>query len=67
MTLARRLSALEAKTPAKGARYAVIWSGGDAASDGADNVIRVAWVRADGSAIFALPHNGRDPLPGETR
>jgi hypothetical protein len=67
MTLARRLTALEARGPMRAPRYAVLWGDDDAASDCADNVIRVVWVRPDGSAIFALPHNGRDPLPGDVR
>jgi len=56
MTLARRVAALEKARRPKGAQvYAT------------DDGSTIVYAKPGGIAIFALPHNGRDPLPGKPR
>jgi len=63
--LFRRLATLEARRFANLARYVVLWGNDrDPMPDVGANIVQVAWVRPNGTAILALPHNGRDPLAG---
>jgi hypothetical protein len=65
--LARRLAALETRGGNAVPRYVVLWNDRTPApADGDAHVVQVAWVKPDGAAMFALPHNGRGPLPGAT-
>lgn len=53
MTLAKRVAALEKARQPRGPKLFVV-----------DNGSTIVWAKPGGAAIFALPHNGRDPLPG---
>lgn len=70
MSLHRRLSALEGRRRGRDVpRFVVLWGEGDPARNGTpeDQLIRIAWVKPSGEAIYVLPHNGRDALPGASR
>jgi len=63
--LFRRIVALEASRSASVPRYVVLWGNDrDPRPDPDADVVAVAWIRPNGTAILKLPHNGRDPLPG---
>lgn len=62
--LARRLVALESRVSNRGFRRVVIIGPDDPAPPNGEDIhiIRIVGVGPRGSAIWALPHNGRDPL-----
>lgn len=62
--LFRRIVALECRRSASVPRYVVLWGNDrDPTPEPGADVVQVAWIRPNGTAILALPHNGRDPLP----
>lgn len=62
--LFRRLASLEARRSASLPRYVVLWGNDrDPIPDLGADVVQAAWIRPNSTAILALPHNRRDPLP----